>query len=88
MTKAFTLDFEYAMPCTMRWSLLLTICLSASLAGCSVPKVQAWDKQDLAKPEMALDSDRLDTRYSEHIYFSREGSSGGWSIGGGGCGCN
>lgn len=82
------MDFEYAMPCTMRWSLLLTICLSASLAGCSVPKVQAWDKQDLAKPEMALDSDRLETRYSEHIYFSREGSSGGWSIGGGGCGCN
>lgn len=66
----------------------LGICLAMSLAGCSVPKVQAWDKQDLAKPEMALDPDRLETRYSEHIYFSREGTSGGWSIGGGGCGCN
>ena len=71
-----------------RWRLVLTICLALGLAGCSAPKVQAWDKQDLAKPEMALDGDRLDTRFSEHIYFSREGSSGGWSIGGGGCGCN
>jgi hypothetical protein len=60
----------------------------AGLVGCSVSKVQAWDKQDLAKPEMALDADRLDSRYSEHIYFSREGTGGGWSIGGGGCGCN
>jgi Domain of unknown function (DUF4266) len=58
------------------------------LVGCSAPKVQAWDKQDLAKPEMALDADRLETRYSEHIYFSREGIGVGWSIGGGGCGCN
>jgi hypothetical protein len=58
------------------------------LTGCSLPKVQAWDKQHLAKPEMALDADRLEGRYSEHIYFSREGTGGGWSIGGGGCGCN
>lgn len=82
------MDSDNPKACTMRCTLLVTICLSVSLAGCSVPKVQAWDKQDLAKPEMALDPDRLETRYSEHIYFSREGTSGGWSIGGGGCGCN
>ena len=58
------------------------------LTGCGLPKVQAWDKQHLAQPEMALDTDRLEGRYSEHIYFSREGTGGGWSIGGGGCGCN
>ncbi len=73
-------------PARLRLSLLgLTL---VTLAGCSVPKVQAWDKQDLAKPDMALDADRLDGRYTEHIYFSREGIGGGWSIGGGGCGCN
>lgn len=71
-----------------RLSAALLALLVLALAGCSVPKVQAWDKQDLAKPAMALDADRLDSRYSEHIYFSREGSGGGWSIGGGGCGCN
>lgn len=74
------------MPRVVR--LLLAGMTLAGLVGCSVPKVQAWDKQDLAKPEMALDADRLDGRYSDHIYFSREGTGGGWSIGGGGCGCN
>lgn len=59
-----------------------------ALSACSTTQVQAWDKQDLAKPEMALDANRLDMRYSDHIYFSREGTGGGWSIGGGGCGCN
>lgn len=63
------------------WALMCT-------AGCSTVAVQAWDKQDLAKPEMALDFDRLEGRYSDHIYFSREGTGTGWSIGGGGCGCN
>jgi hypothetical protein len=24
----------------------------------------------------------------EHIYFSKEGSTGGQEVGGGGCGCN
>ena len=24
----------------------------------------------------------------EHVYFSKEGSSGGQNVGGGGCGCN
>lgn len=78
--------------CKARLSTLAACWLSTGalllLSGCSLPKVNAWDKQDLAKPEMALDGDRLEGRYSEHIYFSREGTGGGWSIGGGGCGCN
>lgn len=76
------------MPMPRFVRLLLVGVTLAGLVGCSVPKVQAWDKQDLAKPEMALDPDRLEGRYSDHIYFSREGTGGGWSIGGGGCGCN
>ena len=42
----------------------------------------------LAKPQMALDSDPLQTAFDEHIYFSKEASSGGRGFGGGGCGCN
>jgi len=37
---------------------------------------------------MSIDAGSLDNRNLEHIYFSREGASGGWGIGGGGCGCN
>ncbi|MFM8609763.1 MAG: DUF4266 domain-containing protein [Burkholderiaceae bacterium] len=66
----------------------VTLGTSLGLTGCSIAPVQAWQKEQLAHPQMGFDTDRLDTRYSEHIYFSREGSSGGACIGGGGCGCN
>lgn len=61
------------------------------LVGCAiVPQVDvpAWDKGDLARPAMQFDPDRLDAAFGDHIYFSKEGASGGRSIGGGGCGCN
>jgi hypothetical protein len=68
--------------------LLLAVCVAA-LAGCSsMPSVQPWEKGNLAKPEMAFDTDTLDTRFQDHIYFSKEGASGGAGVGGGGCGCN
>ena len=46
------------------------------------------EKGNLAKPEMAFDSDPLDARFMDHTYFSKEGASGGAGVGGGGCGCN
>ncbi len=60
--------------------------LSVLLIGCSA--VQPWQKGNLAKPDMAFDSDPLQTRFEVHTYFSKEGASGGSSVGGGGCGCN
>lgn len=42
----------------------------------------------LAKPEMTFEGDQLDSNFTEHIYFSKEGASGGVGVGGGGCGCN
>jgi Domain of unknown function (DUF4266) len=50
--------------------------------------VQPWQKGNLAKPDMALDHDALETRFEDHTYFSKEGASGGAGVGGGGCGCN
>jgi hypothetical protein len=66
--------------------LLLIIACVAALAGCS--SVKPWEKGNLAKPEMAFDSDPLDARFMDHTYFSKEGASGGAGVGGGGCGCN
>ncbi len=61
----------------------------ALAAGCSSQApVMAWEKGVLARPSMTLDADRLDTGYMEHTYSSKEGASGGASVGGGGCGCN
>ncbi|HWR01078.1 MAG TPA: DUF4266 domain-containing protein [Chlorobaculum sp.] len=59
---------------------------ATSLSGCAT--VQPWEKQNLAKPEMTFEGDKLDTGYTEHIYSSKEAASGGAGVGGGGCGCN
>jgi len=76
---------------------VLSITLSASLilGGCSiiepmtkVEKVQPWQKGTLAKKQMALEGDAIDRYVDEHIYFSKEASTGGTGVGGGGCGCN
>jgi len=59
-----------------------------ALAGCSSAPPQAWEKGSLAQPGMAMGSDPLGERYSQHIYTSKENASGGYGVGGGGCGCN
>jgi opacity protein-like surface antigen len=56
------------------------------LAGCA--QVQPWEKGNLAKPEMSFESDPLQARFEQHIFFSKENASGGYGVGGGGCGCN
>jgi hypothetical protein len=67
--------------------ILVTVILC--LTSCtSLSKVKPWEKGNLAKPEMTFEGDALDKAYVEHIYFSKEGSSGGGGVGGGGCGCN
>lgn len=58
------------------------------LAGCALPPVQPWEKGMLAKPAMSFDQDRLEAKYAEHTYSSKEGAAGGAGVGGGGCGCN
>jgi hypothetical protein len=68
---------------------LLTLALCGAcvlLTGCA--PVAAWERGTLAKPEMALDADPLDSALDNHVYFSKEASSGGNSASGGGCGCN
>jgi hypothetical protein len=69
--------------------ILLCGLLAAGASGCSVfTPPQAWEKGNLAKPEMAMGGDPLQQRYLQHIYTSKENASGGYGVGGGGCGCN
>ena len=59
------------------------------LSGCANwGQVPAWEKGNLAKPSMGFDTDVLGQKFDQHIYASRENSSGGYAVGGGGCGCN
>jgi hypothetical protein len=67
----------------------LALALAAGLSGCaSFHNVQPWEKGTLARPEMTFNDGHLFSHYDDHIYTSREASSGGTGVGGGGCGCN
>jgi len=69
-----------------RTILLIAVLFFAS--GCTSMGVQPWDRDILAKAEMQLTTDELEAATDDHIYFSKEASSGGRGFGGGGCGCN
>lgn len=67
---------------------LLLVVLIVSVGGCSSLGTEPWERQNLAKREMLIIADPLEAEADDHIYFSKEASSGGQSFGGGGCGCN
>ncbi|MEX0965272.1 MAG: DUF4266 domain-containing protein [Pseudohongiellaceae bacterium] len=69
----------------LRATLLLFMC---SLLLISCADVKAWERGYLAREEMAWDPDALESSLNDHIFFSKEASSGGNSAAGGGCGCN
>ncbi len=65
------------------------LALLAAAAGCgTLPAVEPWRRGDLARPEMQFDAGSLDARLRDQVFTSREASSGGQGVGGGGCGCN
>lgn len=69
--------------------ILLPVLVVAGLAGCSIePWVKPYERDRLADPIMALDSDPVSTSYIQHVYEAREGARGGEGAAGGGCGCN
>jgi hypothetical protein len=70
------------------FGLAALIILTVVLSGCGAVGVQVWDRDILSKPEMQMDQPGLDRAIDDHIYFSKEASSGGRGFGGGGCGCN
>jgi hypothetical protein len=68
--------------------LTVGLVLTALSSGCASLGVKAWDRDLLARDEMRLDANPVDAAIDEHMYFSKEASSGGRSYAGGGCGCN
>ena len=67
------------------------ILASAFFTGCANPslvRVKPWERATLTEYSMRPDRDPLQTALAEHIYFSRETSTGGRGVGGSGCGCN
>ncbi|HND60229.1 MAG TPA: DUF4266 domain-containing protein [Opitutaceae bacterium] len=73
-------------PIRRRLMLLALFGLGLGLGGCAT--VQPWERATLADYTMNPGRDPLHNTMFEHIYFSREASTGGRGVGGSGCGCN
>lgn len=71
-----------------RKAVLWSIAGSLLFALNACAPVQPWQRGRLAQPAMALDADPMLTAISQHVYDSKEASSGGIGAAGGGCGCN
>jgi hypothetical protein len=64
------------------------LALAALCSGCAATAVKPWDRDLLAEKKMRYGALPIENAVDEHIYFSKEGSTGGSDVGGGGCGCN
>ena len=67
---------------------LLVTCIGCIWLGNGCATVKPWQRGSLADYTMRADRDPLAEMLADHVYFTREASSGGRSVGGGGCGCN
>ncbi len=74
---------------------VITLCVLILVSGCGTisniaihEDVKPWQKSALAEPAMQFPQDGMQGFVDDHIYFSKEASSGGNGVGGGGCGCN
>jgi Domain of unknown function (DUF4266) len=65
--------------------ILISVCAAAA-AGCAT--VQPWDRDLMAQKKMRFVPNPSMQAVDDHVYFSKEGSTGGQEVGGGGCGCN
>jgi hypothetical protein len=70
-------------------ALLIAALVAATFCtACTAMGPRPWEKDLMARPEMQLVAYPLQTAADEHVYFSKEASSGGRGFAGGGCGCN
>jgi len=70
----------------MKTRLLFALCCALAATGCTT--VQPWERGTLAKREMQWDPNIMEAQLQDHIYFSKEASTGSAGAAGGGCGCN
>jgi len=69
-------------------SLVLIIGAAVLSSGCASLGVKPWQRDLLSRQDMQLNGNAIDDAIDDHLYFSKEASSGGRSFAGGGCGCN
>jgi len=76
------------MPLSKTLGRLLALGLLLGVSACSSIGVKPWQREQMARDDMQLDGEAIDASIDDHLYFSKEASSGGRGFAGGGCGCN
>jgi hypothetical protein len=76
------------MSTSRRLGLVLLLLAGLAGSGCAAMSVQPWDRDLLAEKKMRFVPLPREMATDDHIYFSKEGSTGGMDVAGGGCGCN
>lgn len=71
----------------MKGMFVCTLVCLVFLTGC-MQSVKPWERGFLAKPQMQLDTDPERSKIMKHTFSSKEAATGGYGVGGGGCGCN
>lgn len=71
-----------------RWALPLLAMATLSACGNIEPWVKPYERESLADPIMAFESNPVSAAYIDHVYEAREGARGALGGAGGGCGCN
>ena len=74
---------------------IMILLVVLSVSGCGTVRnisikedVKPWEKDILAQRSMQFPQDPMQAYADDHIFFSKEASTGGSGVGGGGCGCN
>jgi len=74
---------------------IITLSALIVVSGCGTVRnltikedVKQWEKDILAQRSMQFPQDPMQAYVDDHIFFSKEASTGGQGVGGGGCGCN
>jgi len=75
--------------------IIITLSALLVVSGCGTVRnitvsedVKPWQKDILAQKSMQFPQDAMQSYADDHIFFSKEASTGGSGVGGGGCGCN
>lgn len=74
-------------PSSVARAVALVLVIGVSLVSGACATVRPWQKGRLANRCMMFDPDGGLVAFAAHWQESREGSSGGYGVQGGGCGC-
>ena len=69
----------------MTWR-VVSIVLALGIAGCAT--VHPWQRERLAQPALAEQTDPESDTFEAHVAGAREAALDPGAAGGGGCGCN